>query len=89
MRVFARLILVLRQARPELFSLVVVSLIMSGLWAFAELADEVMDGEAHSFDRAILLALRSPGHHNDPLGSVPKDAGHFVEFLRKICRLGR
>lgn len=69
MRVFARLIHVLRQARPELFSFVVVSLIMSGLWAFAELADEVMEGEARSFDRAILLALRSPGHHNDPIGS--------------------
>lgn len=78
MKVIARLILLFRQAtelkqvqrwRPELFSLLVVSLIMSGLWAFAELADVVMEGEAHSFDRAILLAFRSPGDHNDPLGS--------------------
>lgn len=72
-----RLILLLRQVvevkqvqrrRPDLLSLVVISLIMSGLWAFAELADEVMEGGVHSFDRTILLALRSPGDHNDPIG---------------------
>lgn len=54
--------------RPELLSLVVITLIMSGLWAFVELADEVLEGGAHTFDRTILLALRSPGDHNDPLG---------------------
>lgn len=76
MKLIARLNLLFRQTklkqvqrwRPELVSLLMVALIMSGLWAFAELADEVMEGEAHPFDRAILLAFRSPGDHNDPIG---------------------
>ena len=58
----------IQKLRPELLSLVVISLIMSGLWAFSELANEVMEGESHSFDRTILLALRSPEAHNDPIG---------------------
>jgi undecaprenyl-diphosphatase len=38
------------------------------LWAFAELADEVEDGETHSFDRAILLAMRDPSNLDEPIG---------------------
>lgn len=54
--------------RPELRSLTALSLIVSGVWAFAEVAEEVMEGESHAFDRAILLSLRSAGSHDDPLG---------------------
>ncbi|MEZ4601233.1 MAG: phosphatase PAP2 family protein [Syntrophotaleaceae bacterium] len=54
--------------RPEFWFLVVILLIASGLWAFAELADEVMEGEVRTFDRLILLALRTPGDLNDPVG---------------------
>jgi undecaprenyl-diphosphatase len=53
---------------PEPFYLVAVSLIMAGLWAFFELADVVMEGESRGIDRAILLALRTPGAPNDPIG---------------------
>ena len=38
--------------------LVVVSLIGAALWAFAELADEIEDGETHEFDRAVMLAMQ-------------------------------
>lgn len=58
----------LQRWRPELMPLVAVCLIASGLWAFVELADEVLGGEAHSFDRTILLGLRSPNDPNDPIG---------------------
>jgi undecaprenyl-diphosphatase len=43
-------------------------LIGGALWSFAELADEVIDGETVAFDRAVMLAMRSPGNPEDPLG---------------------
>lgn len=67
--------------RPELWSLVAVFLVVSGLWAFAELADEIR-GEPRSFDRTILLALRSPGAPDDPIGPrwVEEMARDFTSF---------
>jgi undecaprenyl-diphosphatase len=37
-------------------------------FTFAELADDVMEGDAHAFDTAILLALRNAADPADPLG---------------------
>lgn len=37
-------------------------------WAFFGLADEVMEGETHALDEAILLAMRNPADLSDPLG---------------------
>lgn len=54
--------------RPELRTLVALSLIMSGLWGFAELAEVVMEGESHTFDRFVLLSLRAHGNTGDPIG---------------------
>jgi undecaprenyl-diphosphatase len=39
-----------------------------GLWGFVELADEVIEGETHKLDETILLAMRAPGDHGDPVG---------------------
>jgi undecaprenyl-diphosphatase len=58
----------LRQVRRERLILVVVLLLTSALWGFAELADEVMEQETHAFDEAILLAMRTPGDPSDPWG---------------------
>ena len=69
--------------RPELLLLLVSSLIVAGLWAFAELADEVLEGGARPFDEAVLLALRSPGDHGDPLGPL-----WFEEMVRDFTALG-
>lgn len=41
--------------------LVVLALIGGALWGFAELADEVAEGDTHAFDRSVLLAFRTPG----------------------------
>ena len=38
--------------------LVFVSLIGAALWGFAELADEIEDGETHEFDRTVMLAMQ-------------------------------
>ncbi|MGO4706435.1 phosphatase PAP2 family protein [Microvirga sp. 2MCAF38] len=38
--------------------------------AFVLIADEVVEGETHAFDRALLMALRNPANPADPLGPV-------------------
>ena len=52
-------------------------------WGFAELADEVVEGESHAFDTALLLALRNPADLSDPLGP-----GWVQEFGRDVTALG-
>jgi undecaprenyl-diphosphatase len=60
-----------------------VLLIGAALNGFAELADEVSDGETHAFDRAVMLALRETGEPEDPLGPA------WVEFVaRDVTALG-
>src|SRR4051794_27280342 len=42
------------------WALIVLAIIGGALWGFAELADEVSDGEARAFDKSVLLAFRTP-----------------------------
>lgn len=46
----------------------VVLVIAAAIWLFADLASEVGEGETRAFDTRILLALRNPADHADPLG---------------------
>jgi undecaprenyl-diphosphatase len=65
------------------WALLAVVLIGGGFWGFAELADEVADGETHAFDRATMLALREAHDPADPLGPA------WVEFVaRDVTSLG-
>ena len=57
-----------RLGRFELPTLVVVALVAGGIWSFAELADEVMEGETRTLDERLLLMLRDPADRADPLG---------------------
>lgn len=52
-------------------------------WAFMEVADGVLEGETHTFDSTILLALRNPQNLADPLGP-----GWVEEAARDITGLG-
>jgi undecaprenyl-diphosphatase len=67
----------------ELRALSVVLLISACGWAFANLADEALEGDTRAFDRAVLLALRSPTNHSDPIGP-----GWVEELGRDVTALG-
>jgi len=55
-------------ARREVGMLTIILAVALSLLAFLGLADEVMEGETGAFDEALLLALRVPTDHHDPLG---------------------
>lgn len=52
----------------ELATLLLIACVAGGVWGFAELADEVAEGETQSFDEALLLSFRNPLDKTDPLG---------------------
>jgi undecaprenyl-diphosphatase len=63
--------------------LITIALLAAGIWAFAELADNVIEGETGEFDREILLALRNPADLSDPIGP------HWLEeMVRDMTALG-
>lgn len=74
----------LAEFRGLLLLLVLVAL----AWAFFSLADEVMEGETHALDRAILLAMRTPGDLSDPIGPPwLEEVGRDVTALGGIAVL--
>ncbi|WP_454917462.1 phosphatase PAP2 family protein [Xanthobacter sediminis] len=70
-------------SRMERLTLAILGFVACALYAFVEIADEVMDGEAGGLDRGILLALREPGNLSDPLGPP-----WFEEMMRDFTALG-
>ncbi|MCW8085142.1 phosphatase PAP2 family protein [Sabulicella glaciei] len=66
--------------RGTLLALVIVGV---GLFGFARVALEVADGDTHSLDHALLLALRSEADPTDPWGP-----GWFEEMMRDFTALG-
>lgn len=54
-----------------------------GFWLFAEIADEVREGELDAIDRALLLATRAEGDPTEPLGPP-----WFEDAMRDITALG-
>lgn len=67
----------------ELGVLLSVLAVAGGVWAFIELADEVVEHSTRRFDRWVLLALRAKGDLTDPIG--PR---WFEEMARDITALG-
>ncbi|MDO8863458.1 phosphatase PAP2 family protein [Haliea sp. E1-2-M8] len=57
-----------RFARYEFAALLSLLVLFAGVWAFVELADEVAEGDTTSIDETLLLSLRNPADHTDPLG---------------------
>jgi undecaprenyl-diphosphatase len=72
-----------RWAQREFAVLATLALAAAAVWGFAELADEVLEGETHAFDEWVLLALRSASDRSDPLGPA-----WLEELMRDITALG-
>ena len=72
-----------RWAQREFAVLATLALAAAAVWAFAELADDVLEGETHVFDEWVLLALRRATDPSDPLGP-----GWLEELMRDITALG-
>ena len=69
--------------------LVVMSLIGAGLWGFAEIADEIEDGEAHEFDRAVMLAMQGGPEWLDLVArDITSLGGAAVLVLLTVAALG-
>lgn len=69
--------------RRELHILIPVLLLAAALWIFASIADEVVEGESHAFDKAVLLAMRMPQDLAEPWGPL-----WLEELARDFTALG-
>jgi undecaprenyl-diphosphatase len=71
-------------AQHELVQVLVVALLaVIGVWAFVELAGDVLEGDTRAFDHWLLDALRNP---EDP--AWPRGPRWLVEIGRDITALG-
>lgn len=66
----------------ELGVLLAVAAIVGGIWIFAELADQVVDGGTQRLDKALLLSMRRPGD------LAPMGPPYVQEAARDITALG-
>jgi undecaprenyl-diphosphatase len=67
----------------EVGPLVTLAVLSVSAWAFVRLADEVVEGDTHSFDTALLLAMRDPQNPSNPFGPP-----WLEEAARDITGLG-
>ena len=74
---------ILRERRRELWLLAALVVLGATVWAFVELADEVLEGDTLRYDEAILYAMREAGDPQDPLGPP-----WFEEVMRDVTALG-
>jgi undecaprenyl-diphosphatase len=59
-----------RTFAAELGAPIALGIAALGFLAFAGIADETFEGDAHGFDENVLLAMRAPGDAADPLGPL-------------------
>ena len=67
----------------EVRTLMLLASLGGAVWLFLDLSDEVSENDTSQIDRAIMLALRTPGDPTDPVGSRT-----FEEAMRDITALG-
>lgn len=73
--------------RHESVLLFAIGGLAAGVWLFATLADEVMEGGTQKFDRTVLLAFRHPGDLT-PIGSpAVQDAARDITALGGVTVL--
>jgi undecaprenyl-diphosphatase len=69
--------------RRELHLLIPLLLLAAALWTFVSIADEVVEGDSHTFDKAVLLAMRTPHDLSEPRGPL-----WLEELARDFTALG-
>lgn len=60
--------LLLQVSRLERWTMIVIGVAAGALFAFAKLAEEMVEGDTRAFDEYVLLALRTSGNLADPIG---------------------
>ena len=73
----------IRAGQAEFATLAAVLLLALALLAFARLTDEVVAGDTRTFDSAVLMAMRTAGRPDDPVGPP-----WFEEAVRDVTSLG-
>lgn len=73
----------MRLAGRELPLLLSLLLVACGLWVFVVVAGEMVEGDTHTLDEALLLALRNPADRTDPIGPAWLEV-----FGRDVTALG-
>ena len=81
LRLTIRLMAWLRQQEPVI--LLAILLVVMGIWAFIELADEVLEGTTQQFDTWVVRSLRQPERPE-----LPRGPQWFAEAGRDITALG-
>ena len=69
--------------RSEILPLIVLIIVAGGILGFAELAQDVREGNTNSFDKSVLISLREPADRSDPIG--PR---WLEEMMRDFTALG-
>jgi undecaprenyl-diphosphatase len=72
-----------RGGKAEFRTLATLLLVVGLLLVFGVVANEMNEGETRSFDNAVLLAMRNPANHADPIG--PR---WFEDAVRDVTSLG-
>ena len=67
----------------EVGAIAALLVFVSLVWIFWAIADEVVEGDTHRLDMALLMALRTPGNPRDLLGPP-----WFEEMMRDFTALG-
>ena len=69
-----------RVGAGQLMALLLMAVVAGSVWAFIAIAEEVGEGDTHAFDKALLLALRSPNDVAQPIGPL---------WLQLSCTMSR
>jgi undecaprenyl-diphosphatase len=72
-----------RLKRPEIGTLLTLMGVSAAVWGFLNLSSEVGERETLTMDTRLLLMLRNPLNHSDPIG--PRG---FEEAMRDLTALG-
>lgn len=67
----------------EAMTLLGIVVVAGAIWGFVALAAEMIEGDLHAFDEAVLLALRSPGDLANPIGGPQLEVA-----MRDLTALG-